>query len=173
MPKYCRGLQDPAGDEPRPCIFAQDGTGGRAQPGSSGKKHCALCSLESLDQALSSVIGKGNLQRQLKRWRQAGSPTYEAAFAFGSLCALSASKQQLLRAKAGEVAKFWRRSSWLHKRKPRLRHFLLGRPIPAASLDADSEYLSEIIAAGEMSGDQGWHLHFDLIATAKWNHFPT
>ena len=171
MPKYCRGLQDPAGGEPRPCIFAQDGTGGRAQPGSSGKKHCTLCSLESLDQALSSVIGKGNLQRQLKRWRQAGSPTYEAAFAFGSLCVLSASEQQLLRAKAGEVPKFWRRSSWLHKRKPRLSHFLLGRPIPAASLDADSEYLSEVIAAREMSGDRSWRLHVDFDRYRKMEPF--
>ena len=146
MPKYCLGLEDPAGGESRPCIFAQDGNGGRAQT-SSGKRHCALCSLENLDQAFGSLVGKGNLQRQLKHWRRVGSPTYEAAFALGALAALSAGEQQLLRAKAGERGKFWKQSSWLHKRRLRLRHFLLGRPIPVANLSPRSHrYLQTILA---------------------------
>ena len=167
MPKYCLGLEDPAGGESRPCIFAQDGNGGRAQT-SSGKRHCALCSLENLDQAFGSLVGKGNLQRQLKHWRRVGSPTYEAAFALGALAALSAGEQQLLRAKAGERGKFWKQSSWLHKRRLRLRHFLLGRPIPVANLSPRSHrYLQTILARK----GEGWLLHYNLARLRKKEPF--
>ena len=133
MPVRCAGFADPSGDEARPCIFGQDGLGGPAHP--RGKSCCVLCSLESLERVLSSRVGKGNLQRLLKHWRQIGSPTYEAAFAFGSLCVLSPSEQYGLRRKAGEAAnsKFRKKSSWLHKKQQRLEFFLKGRPIPSAS----------------------------------------
>ena len=155
MPVYCAGLEDPNGGAARPCIFAQDGMGGPAQP---GKKRCSLCSLESLGGALASRVGKGNLVRQLKHWRQLGSPTYEAAFTLGLLCALPTSQQYSLRAKAGEAAKFLTSASWLHKKRKRLRHFLFGRPIPAASPSLSASSREYLQAAASPPG-QRWRLH--------------
>ena len=133
MPRRCAGFLDPSVGGTRPCVFAPDGLGGPAQANSSKARHCVLCSLDALAQALDSRAGKGNLVRRLKRWRRLGAPTYEAAFEFGSLLALPLHEQHRLRQKAGEATKLRRQTSWLHKDNQRLTHFLLGKPIPGAS----------------------------------------
>ncbi|CAE7776132.1 POL [Symbiodinium sp. CCMP2592] len=166
MPRYCHGFEDPSGDGARPCIFSQDGRGGPAQ---TSNKSCVLCSLESLELALGSRVARGNLIRQLKHWRQVGSPTYEAAFGLGSLCVLSASEQCGLRAKAGERPNFKPSSSWLHKKQRRLRQFLLGRAIPRTSLSTRSrKYVQS--ASSQRSGGQSWILHYYYVHNRKMAH---
>ncbi|CAE7538071.1 POL [Symbiodinium sp. CCMP2592] len=166
MPRYCHGFEDPSGDGARPCIFSQDGRGGPAQ---TSNKSCVLCSLESLELALGSRVARGNLIRQLKHWRQVGSPTYEAAFGLGSLCVLSASEQCGLRAKAGERRNFKPSSSWLHKKQRRLRQFLLGRAIPRTSLSTRSrKYVQS--ASSQRSGGQSWILHYYSVHNRKMAH---
>lgn len=167
MPKYCAGFEDPAGSEARPCLFAQDGRGGPAQP--TGKR-CALCCVEALQRALSSRVGKGNLQRLLKHWRCIKSPVYQAAFELGSLCVLSLGEQHLLRAKAGEESKFEKQNSWLHKKKQRLRHFLRGKPIPAAKprISEESRKYSHDAACRD---SKGWRQHWIHLQYRKQEPF--
>ncbi|CAE7258064.1 POL [Symbiodinium sp. CCMP2592] len=158
MPVYCAGFEDPAGGLARPCIFAHDGNGGRARP--TGKR-CMLCCLEKLQQALSSRVAKGNLHRLLKHWRRIGSPTYEAAFGLGSLCALSTNEHCLLRARAGEGCDFDLQTSWLHKKKQRLEHFVMGRPIPAASPDISQGSQKYLKAKAKWhKGNRDFRLHW-------------
>ena len=158
MPVYCAAFEDPAGGPARPCIFAADGNGGRAQP--TGKR-CMLCCLETLQRVLSVRVAKGNLQRLLKQWRRIGSPTYEAAFELGSLCALSTNNQCLLRARAGEEGHFDLSTSWLHKKKQRLEYFLMGRPIPAASPDISQGSRKFLKAEAKWyRGNQNVRLHY-------------
>ena len=142
MPKICTGFVDPDGGV-RPCIFAEDGQGGPAQ---SKGGSCLFCDAGKLELALGSRIGKGNLVRRLKAWRRKGTPVYEAAFTFGTLCALSDSKRQVLRWGAGEPARFERKTSWLHRKKLRLKRFLWGRPIPVASNES-LQYLRNEVAS--------------------------
>ena len=102
-----------------------------------------------------------NLQRLLKQWRRIGSPTYEAAFELGSLCALSTNNQCLLRARAGEEGHFDLSTSWLHKKKQRLEHFLMGRPIPAASPDISQGSRKFLKAEAKWyRGNQNVRLHY-------------
>ena len=135
MPRRCAGFLDPSHGGARPCVFVPDGLGGPAQANSSKARLCVLCSLDALAQQLDSRAGKGNLVRRLRRWswRRLGTPTYEAAFESGSLPALPPHEQHRLRQKAGEATKFRKQTSWLHKDRQRLTHFLLGKPIPGAS----------------------------------------
>ncbi|CAE7296014.1 POL [Symbiodinium sp. CCMP2592] len=159
------GDEDPSGIGSRPCIFSQDGRGGPAQ---SSRKSCALCSLENLQLALDSRIAKGNLVRQLKQWRRNGSPTYEAAFGMGSLCVLSTSEQYGLRAKAGQPPKFKPSWSWLHKKSPRLKHFLLGRPILRANPSMSSSSRQYVKAASSpRSGIGSWRLLSAYVGCRK------
>ncbi|CAE6914772.1 POL [Symbiodinium natans] len=169
MPKYCAGLEDPAGGAARPCLFAQDGRGGPAQP--TGTR-CVLCCVDTLQRALSSRVGKGNLQRLLKHWRRIKSPVYQAAFDLGSLCALSTNEQCLLRTRAGEESKFELRTSWLHKKKQRLKHFVMGRPIPAASpgiSEGSQKYLKA--AARWRQGNRDFRLHWTYVHYRKKEPF--
>ena len=131
MPQYCEGFQEPDGGQAAVCIFAGDGAGGRAEV--QRKRDgacCAFCSPSALQRAWASRVGKGNVVRKLKSWRQQGSPTYEAAFTMSSLVLLSEAQQLWLRYKAGERIRFAKRISWLHKKKSRLQHLLYGRRIP-------------------------------------------
>ena len=148
-------------------LFAQDGCGGPAQP--TGKR-CVLCCVEALHRTLSSRVGKGNLQRLLKHWRCIKSPVYEAAFELGSLCALSVGEQHLLRAKAGEESKLEKRNSWLHKKKQRLRNFLRGKPIPAASprISEGSRKYSKDAACRD---SKGWRQHWIYLQYRKQEPF--
>ena len=158
MPRRCAGFQDPSDSGARPCLFASDGLGGPAQAKSSRSGRCVLCSVDALAQALESRVGKGNLVRRLRHWRRLGTPTYEAAFEFGSLLALSPHEQYGLREKAGEAARFRRQASWLHKGRQRLRHFLLGKPIPGGSPGMSASSQEYLQSKASSYCDDG-HLH--------------
>ena len=134
----------------------------------SSRRSCVLCSVESLELALGSRVAHGNLVRQLKHWRQNGSPTYEAAFGLGSLCALSTSEQYSLRAKAGQPPKFKPSKSWLHKKLCRLKQFLLGRPIPRAnpSMSIGSCRYAQA-ASSPRSGGESWRFFSAYVHCRK------
>lgn len=134
MPHRCHGLEDPAGGTPRPCIFAADGKGGPAEvKRTRDGKSCAFCCPDAFARACGSPAGKGNITKHLKQWRESGSPCYEAVFAFGIPgLVLPDAKQHDLRRRAGEVPTFNASTSWLHKKKARLKAFLHGKPIPDA-----------------------------------------
>jgi len=127
-----------------------------------------LCCPESLELALGSRVAKGNLIRQLKHWRQNGSPTYEAAFGFGTLCALSTSEQYGLRAKAGQPPKFKPSESWLHKSSRRLKQFLLGRPILRANPSMSTSSRQYVQAAARLrNGRESWRLLYNYVRFRK------
>ena len=134
MPQRCHGLEDPAGGTPRPCIFAADGKGGpaavkRLRDG----KSCAFCCPDAFARACGSRAGNGNITKHLKQWRESGSPCYEAVFTFGIPgLVLPHAKQRDLRRRAGQPLAFNTSTSWLHKKKARLKAFLHGKPIPDA-----------------------------------------
>ncbi|CAE7438146.1 unnamed protein product [Symbiodinium sp. CCMP2592] len=141
MPSKCAGFEDPAFGPARDCIFAKDGHGGRANVmKTSNGGHCVFCSIPALGRALESPAGKRNVVRQLKHWREAGSPTYKFALAHSSLVVLEPAELLWMRFCAGERAKFDVKSSWLHKKTKRLTHFVLGRPAlrtPKLSMSAE------------------------------------
>ena len=90
---------------------------------------------------MNSRIGKGNVIRQLKSWREAGSPAYEFALAHSSLVVLDPALVLWMRYSGGERAKFEAKGSWLHKKRKRLTRFILGRPAsrtPSLSDSADA-----------------------------------
>ncbi|CAE7334432.1 POL, partial [Symbiodinium sp. CCMP2592] len=120
------------------------------------------------DEAGELACRSGNLVRQLKQWRRNGSPTYEAAFGMGSLCVLSTSEQYGLRAKAGQPPKFKPSWSWLHKKSPRLKHFLLGRPILRANPSMSSSSRQYVKAASSpRSGIGSWRLLSAYVGCRK------
>lgn len=134
MPQHCKGFFDPkAGVEPRPCLFAADGNGGPARVAKQRDgMRCAFCSPAGVDKAMKSKAGRGNLTCRLKRWKELGSPVYEAAFIFGMVGLLSDLQQLQFRRRAGEALNFNRRTSWAHKKAARLIVLTKGKPIPAA-----------------------------------------
>ena len=134
MPQRCRGLEDPAGGTPRPCIFAADGKGGPAAvKHQRDGKSCAFCCSDAYARACSTRVGKSNITKHLKQWRASGSPCYEAAFIFGIPgLTLPNTKQRDLRRRAGELPAFNTSTSWLHKKTARLKAFLYGKSIPSA-----------------------------------------
>lgn len=134
MPQRCRGLEDPAGGAPRPCIFAADGDGGPApiRHRRDGLR-CAFCCPDAFDRACGARVGKGHITKRLKQWHAQGSPSYEAAFTFGLPgLLLSDEKQRDLRRRAGERPYFDVNTSWLHKKRSRLEAFKFGKPIMQA-----------------------------------------
>ena len=134
MPQRCRGLEDPAGGPTRPCIFSTEdnGTPSVLVAKRDGSR-CAFCCPDAFARAWRSQAGRGNITARLAKWRQKASPCYEAVFTFGipGLC-LSNQGQQDLRRRAGELRRWQRSSSWLHKKKERLETFLCGKAIPKA-----------------------------------------
>lgn len=134
MPQRCRGLEDPAGGSPRPCIFAADGSGkASAVHRERDGQRCPFCCPEAFDRANSSRWGKRNITKRLKVWHANGDPLYEAAFTFGMPgLVLSLDAQHQLRRRAGEPPRFKKRTSWAHKTKARLQALRHGKPIPAA-----------------------------------------
>ena len=135
MPQHCRGMDDPAGGSPRPCIFATNGLGGPSRVGSRRRDgaQCAFCCPAAFERASGTRLGKRHLTKRLKQWRESKSPTYEAAFTFGIPGLLLPFGLQLkLRHRAGEKPNFPKGRSWLHKKPSRLEVYLHGKPIPGA-----------------------------------------
>lgn len=134
MPQYCRGLQDPSGNPPRPCIFAADGNGGRAEAKHhSNVEGCAFCCAKAFERAAKTRLGKRNIVARIKQWREMGSPVFDAVFTFGipGIC-LSDADIRDMRQRAGQYPTLNHRASWLYKKRARLMAFLHGKPIPAA-----------------------------------------
>ena len=150
MPQRCAGFADPAGNEPRQCIFAAGGKGGKAKlnKGRDGEQ-CVFCSIEALQRALASHVGKGRITKRLQTWRSIGSPTFRAAFAMGSLAVLSEEEQLHLRRAADDLPYFNRTTSWLHKRRARLQSYVHGRPIPPSKAKSLSSSAQSFLFACE------------------------
>ncbi|CAE7565919.1 unnamed protein product [Symbiodinium natans] len=174
MPQYCAGFQDPSGGSAAPCIFAKDGKGGRAYIKRKRDGNCcAFCCVQALEHALNSRFGTRHIVRRLIGWQKQGSPTYKAAFVMSSLVVLPEARQIRLRYKAGERSRFLQTTSWLHKRKVRLRRLLSGRPPPQITkLSEESEQFLRACKyygrADHPSTDCAWVklLHKDVAAVS-------